>query len=159
MGRRKKSAKDLLIWVDLQRQSANLWIPRTADRPHAWSRCSSGLRIEPILVRLLTKVGFALYRNESDLWQFGRGFAADAKAMAARRFWASSGCVKPSQQTLNCALSVDLLWNQRFRSDKPCGSGPGSTIPATAAGNGKSDRSPFSRGLSNFPEEIRGSFL
>jgi len=40
-----------------------------------------------------------------------------------------------SQQTLNCALSVDHLWNQGFRSDKPCGNGPGSSISATAAGN------------------------
>jgi hypothetical protein len=33
-----------------------------------WSRCSSGLRVEPILVRLMTKVGFCLVLKESAIF-------------------------------------------------------------------------------------------
>jgi hypothetical protein len=62
---------------------------------------------EPILCNsMIVEVGLRLVpETKQDLWQFGRG----------SRWWDPS---MESQQTLNCALSVDLLWNQRFRSDK-----------------------------------------
>jgi len=35
---------------------------------HAWSRCSSGLRVEPILVRLMTKVEFCFVPKETAIF-------------------------------------------------------------------------------------------
>src|SRR6202051_652807 len=47
--RRNLNARILQIFVDELVKSPILCIPRQADRPHAWSRRSSRLRVEPIL--------------------------------------------------------------------------------------------------------------
>ena len=57
----------LLIVFDVRHEPAILPIPRNADRLHLRSRCSSGLRIEPILVRVYDMVGFILYRKRRAL--------------------------------------------------------------------------------------------
>ncbi len=54
------AAKILQILIDESGNFLMLCVPRQADRLHAWSWRSSGLRVEPILVRLLTKAGFCL---------------------------------------------------------------------------------------------------
>jgi len=60
---------------------------------HGW--CSSRLRVEPIFWSgLLTRSGFALYRRNLAIFD----------SVAPNAFG-----VDESQQTLNCALSVDLL--------------------------------------------------
>jgi len=59
---------------------------------HGW--CSSRLRVEPIFVRFDDEVGFCLVLKELGIFD----------SMAPNLF----GVVE-SQQTLNCALSVDLL--------------------------------------------------
>src|SRR5439155_21495053 len=56
------AAKILQILIDVSGNFLMLCVPRQADRLHAWSWRSSGLRVEPILVRLLTKAGVWLVR-------------------------------------------------------------------------------------------------
>jgi hypothetical protein len=61
-------------------------------------------------------------RSWSDYWR-GSGFALYLrKKRGSLTVWSRTSSrslsMGDSQQTLNCALSVDLLWNQRFRSDK-----------------------------------------
>ena len=65
-----------------------------------------------------------------------------------------------SQQTLNCALSVDLFEIKDLDRTNPVSDEVAADTAAATeeAGNEKSDRF-HSRGTSNFPEEIRGSFL
>jgi hypothetical protein len=71
--------------------------PAKSGLAHAWSWCSSRLRVEPTLVRSMTRSGFALYRRQNMIFD---SLVADSLVESVDA---------KSQQTLNCALSVDLL--------------------------------------------------
>src|SRR5438876_12390477 len=69
------AAKILQILIDESGNFLMLCVPRQADRLHAWSWRSSGLRLEPIFGQIIDE-GRVLpcTRKRNDLCQFGFGF-------------------------------------------------------------------------------------
>ena len=71
---------------------------------HGW--CSSRLRVEPIFVRFDDEVGFCLVRKELGIFDSVVGGFLGRQSGDSHSLRIRNG---ESQQTLNCALSVDLL--------------------------------------------------
>ncbi len=91
-------------------ESRRFCVSAKAGRSPARDRCSSGLRVEPILVRLLARVGFCSVPEEAvSIFDSLVANLPPTQGHGSQAFMGRFEMGKPSQQTLNCALSVDLL--------------------------------------------------
>jgi hypothetical protein len=112
----KIDSKILQIFIDEQRESLILCVPRQAGQLHSSSWRSSALRVEPTLVRLLTKVGLCRVPERTAIFDslvLSSQRDTDVRyAIRLRRDESDEriqNVVEQSQQKLNCALLVDFL--------------------------------------------------